>query len=89
MATVSSASRRLRKTGAVPVLGLTRAKSAAASGKRRSGSSLSATACRKKAQRAGAGAGARPATKAQNLKRPSTSGKNGGALWRVRRFSKS
>ena len=38
MPRVTRASRRLRKMGAVPVFGFTRAKSAAASGKQRSGS---------------------------------------------------
>ena len=48
MRRVMSASRRLRKTGAVPVLGLTRAKSDAARGKQRSVSWMAAVSCRKK-----------------------------------------
>lgn len=65
--------------GAVPVFGLTRAKSSAASGKQRSGSPRSAMSCRKKAHWAESASGEGDATKAQNLKRLSTSGKKGGA----------
>ena len=73
MAAVSWASRRLRKIGAVPVFGLTRAKSSAEREKRRPSGpeaalSSSETLCRKKAHWAGCALGDRPATKAQNLK---------------------
>ena len=85
MPRVMSASRRLRKMGAAPVLGLTRAKSAAVSSSVRSGSvSSSSRLCRKKAQRVCAKARSGPPNSStQNLKLACTSGKN------TLRFSKS
>ena len=51
MRRVRSASRRVRKTGAVPVLGLTRAKSSGVRVKARSGSVMASVSDRKKPQR--------------------------------------
>ena len=81
MRRVMSASRRVRKTGAVPVLGLTRAKSAGARVKPRSGSSIVRVSGRKKAHLVWSKRRSSPPnTRAQNLKRESTSGKNGGKV---------
>src|ERR1700682_1466934 len=89
MAVVKSASWCVRKIGAVPVFGFTRAKSFAVRGKHLSGSASSEISCKKNAHFAGAFRGVGLAIKAQNLKRLSTSGKKGSAPKRVRRFSKS
>ena len=89
MSRVMSASRRVRKTGAVPVLGLTRAKSSGASGKQRSASAMVLVSWRKKAHAVASNCRcAPPKMRAQNLKRESTSGKNGGRSVPRRRFSK-
>ncbi len=69
MRRVISASRRVRKTGAVPVLGLTRAKSAGARVKPRSGSSIVRVSWRKKAHLVcSKRRSSPPNTRAQNLK---------------------
>ena len=84
MRRVMSASRRVRKMGAVPVLGLTRAKSAGARGKQRSASLIAATPWRKKAQVVSSKRrSAPPKIRAQNLNEPCTS------LKKILRFSKS
>ena len=99
MARVMSASRRVRKTGAVPVLGLTRAKSSGVSGKQRSslrdGLLVVESDGLRIVQEEGAGGlvelrrSVPPTMRAQNLKRESTSGKKGGKSVPRRRFSKS
>ena len=80
MRRVMSASRRVRKTGAVPVLGLTRAKSSGLRVKARSGSfAMVSVSGRKKPQRVSGKVRSGPPTmRAQNLKRESMSGKKGG-----------
>ena len=84
MRRVRSASRRVRKTGEVPVLGLTRAKSAGLRGKARSGSLTVSVSCRKKAQRVSGNVRSRPPTmRAQNLNEAWMS------LKKILRFSKS
>ena len=69
MRRVRSASRRVRKTGAVPVLGLTRAKSSGAQGEGAVGVVLMVSvSCRKKAQRVSGKVRCGPPTmRAQNL----------------------
>ena len=90
MRRVMSASRRMRKTGAVPVFGFTRAKSSGASGKQWSGSLMASISCRKKAHSVSSKRrSSPPKTRAQNLNRESTSGKKGGRSVPSRRFSKS
>ena len=68
MRRVRSASRRVRKTGAVPVLGLTRAKSSGVRVKARSESLMASVPGRKKPQRVSGKVRSGPPTmRAQNL----------------------
>lgn len=81
---MTSASRRARKTGAVPVFGFTRAKSSAVSGKQRSASAMASVSCRKKAQCVSANVrSSPPQISAQNLNEACTS------LKKIFLFSKS
>ena len=90
MRRVISASRRVRKTGAVPVLGFTREKSSGVRGKQRSRSLTESRSWRKNAHSVWSNRRSSPLkTRTQNLNRPSTSGKNGGRSVPRRRFSKS